>query len=218
MTSFFMNDDARTKLIRLEMTDPAIRREMDSMTNYKLGFVRALTKADIERIDNYGFRFRAKTLAGKREEIKNYIQEHPSLRGDSVASIKSNFKKLGKLAEEIGRPDEDSDTETSSSDDSSSSSTPPPKRKSKAKQIKQLKKSPKKTPKKSPKKKSKTLSESSSPDSSTDDSVKTSKSKANSKKSKTDTNIVPLSPPEEEDSSPTLENTLTKSSSDGDIF
>ena len=217
-----MNDDARTKLIRLEMTEPAIRREMDAMTNYKLGFVRALTKADLEKIDNYGFRFRAKTLAGKREEIKNYIQEHPSLRGDSVASIKANFKRLGRLAEELGHPGNDSETE-SSSDYSSSSSSTPPKKKSRSKGMRQLKKSDKnrsdknKTPKKSPKKKSKTLSESSSPDSSTDDSVKTSKSKANSKKSKTDSQIVPLSFSSSEEQE-NQQASLSESPDEGDIF
>lgn len=84
-------------LISKELEDEEFKQALDDIHNFKLGVIRNLSKADIEDIQHSGFRFRTKTLAGMREEIKQFILEHPSLMSQDADSIKYKFKILGRI-------------------------------------------------------------------------------------------------------------------------
>ena len=84
-------------LISKELEDENFKLALDEIHNFRLGVIRNLSKADIEQIQYAGFRYKTKTLAGKREEIKQFIIEHPSLMAPDVESLKCRFKIMGKL-------------------------------------------------------------------------------------------------------------------------
>ena len=84
-------------LINQELEDEEFKQALDDIHNFKLGVIRNLSKADIEDIQRSGFRFRTRTLAGMREEIKQFILEHPSLMSQDAESIKYKFKILGRI-------------------------------------------------------------------------------------------------------------------------
>ena len=99
-------EDVIRNLISLEYSNELYIDALNSISNFKLGLIRSLTKADLETIGRCGFRYKTRTMAGRREEIRNYILDHPSLRADSVEGIRNNFKILGKMIrekKEIGR-------------------------------------------------------------------------------------------------------------------
>ena len=84
-------------LISKELEDDEFKQGLDDIHNFRLGVIRNLSKTDLEQIQVAGFRFRTKTLAGRREEIKQFILEHPSLMSQDVESIKYKFKLLGRI-------------------------------------------------------------------------------------------------------------------------
>ena len=84
-------------LISKELEDEEFKQGLDDIHNFRLGVIRNLSKVDLEQIQYAGFRFRTKTLAGRREEIKQFILEHPSLMSQDVESIKYKFKVLGRI-------------------------------------------------------------------------------------------------------------------------
>lgn len=84
-------------LISKELEDEEFKQGLDDIHNFRLGVIRNLSKVDLEQIQVAGFRFRTKTLAGRREEIKQFILEHPSLMSQDVESIKYKFKVLGRI-------------------------------------------------------------------------------------------------------------------------
>ena len=81
----------------MELEDNEFKQGLDDIHNFRLGVIRNLTKTDIEEIQMTGFRFRTKTIAGRREELKQFILEHPSLMSQDAESIKYKFKILSKV-------------------------------------------------------------------------------------------------------------------------
>ena len=84
-------------LISKELEDEEFKQCLEDIHNFRLGVIRSLSKTDIEQIMVTGFGFKTKTLTGRREEIKQFILEHPSLMSQDVESLKRKFKVFGKI-------------------------------------------------------------------------------------------------------------------------
>ena len=92
-----MKKGFRQTLIEMDSKDPEVGKVLSEIHSFTLGTIKSLSREDLDAINRYGFRFKTKTLAGKREEIKQFLLEHPSLMGSDTKSIKRNFKYLGNI-------------------------------------------------------------------------------------------------------------------------
>ena len=89
---------ARKEIIARDFGDQAYRWELQVIREFRLGLLRQIKREDMERIKQAGFKFIAKTVAGRREELKTFVEEHPSLMADDVPKLIKNFKLLGEIS------------------------------------------------------------------------------------------------------------------------
>ena len=92
----------RAQLIETELNQPEMSSILADIRDFKLGLIRSLTRYDLDKIERSGFKYRTKTLQGKREEVRAFILQHPSLMAGDVATIRENFRILGKIIKDKG--------------------------------------------------------------------------------------------------------------------
>ena len=90
---------ARREIIARDFADQSYRWELQAIRDFRLGMLRQVKREDMDKIKQFGFKFIAKTVAGRREELKTFIEEHPSLMADDVPKMIKNFR----LLQDIGR-------------------------------------------------------------------------------------------------------------------
>ena len=95
-----MSAEFRKRIIEEEIDDESVTEVLQSIRDFKLGLIRSITKTDTETIARYGFRFKTKTIAGRREEVRQFVLEHPALMAGDIGGLKKNFKILGTLLKE----------------------------------------------------------------------------------------------------------------------
>ena len=115
----------------MNMTNPELSAVLNDIRDFKLGLIRGMTKADIDQIGRYGFEYKTSTLAGRREEIRDYMLNHPSLMAGSMETIKKNFKIMGVLINIHSSPQASEGYDEYTCSESYSDSEPQPKPKPK---------------------------------------------------------------------------------------
>ena len=83
-------DDSTKKLIEIVNQEPQLRRALENIIEFKWVRVNELSRAQLQMLEEEGFRFHRQTMGSRKEDVKQYLKEHPECRaGDTNGIIDS---------------------------------------------------------------------------------------------------------------------------------
>ena len=80
-------EDCTKRLIEIVNQEPQLRRALDIISEFKWVRINEMSKQQLNMLAEEGFRFHRETLGSRREDVKQYLKEHPECRQPDTNSI-----------------------------------------------------------------------------------------------------------------------------------
>ena len=90
-------------LIDICVQNPEIREALKEVKAFQQQTINRLTATHIQTLIDCGFNFVMPTITGRRQEIKQFIAQHPEVMSNDLETLLCNISHYGTVAEEMQR-------------------------------------------------------------------------------------------------------------------
>ena len=79
--------EATKRLIEIVGQEPQLRTALEQVTEFKWVRINELSRYQLQMLEEEGFRFHRETLGSRREDVKQFLKEHPECRAADTNGI-----------------------------------------------------------------------------------------------------------------------------------
>ena len=80
-------EDSTKRLIDIVAAEPQLRKALEQICEFKWVRINEISRYQLQMLEEEGFKFHKQTLGSRKEDIKQYLKEHPECRAPDANGI-----------------------------------------------------------------------------------------------------------------------------------